>query len=500
MRRVLVASVATVLLAAACGSPAPPSARETAGAGLGTPPAPTDMPVASHRRDPRRDPGAVPERAPATEPPAAGSAPPSTAPPPSPTAAPASPAGRPSASPDPTPTRTLAPVRGAWARLGNLPSMPDTLFEAVHAVALADGRVVAVQDDVCGGWSMLHGPADDPLPAAILDPVTGHWTRGSALNAFRSEFAAVGLADGRVLVTGGADGWSQSYSSTKLFDPATRRWANGGLLDTARISPGAAVLDDGRVLVAGGTYWLGFAHEGDVLKEVERPAPVALASAELYDPGTHTWSRAADLLEPIGAADAWTLRDGRVLLVAADGGPGSSVAEIYDPATDTWSRAGRIDRPDGSATALLADGSLLVVGGAPEDAGWRPIARAQRLDPGTGRVTDVASMPVPRTEAAAVTLADGRVLVVGGTDGRSPGPNMGGAPLATAVIYDPVRDAWAATASMPFADYPASAVLLPDGSVVVAGGAIPFDEPVTDVCGKPAVGWTARFTLDATAP
>ena len=79
----------------------------------------------------------------------------------------------------------------------------------------------------------------------------------------RSAYFATRLADGRVLVTGGDNGWNGSYSSTKLFDPATGRWSSTGLLGTARKRLAGALVEDGRVLVAGGSYSEGYQDEED---------------------------------------------------------------------------------------------------------------------------------------------------------------------------------------------------------------------------------------------
>ena len=69
----------------------------------------------------------------------------------------------------------------------------------------------------------------------------------------------------------------------------------------------------------------------------------------------------------------------------------------------------------------------------------------------------------PRSDHVAVALADGRVLIVGGTnrDGRETG---------NAEVYDPKTGSFSATGSMAVARYWPVATLLPDGRVFIAGG------------------------------
>ena len=123
------------------------------------------------------------------------------------------------------------------------------------------------------------------------------------------------------------------------------------------------------------------------------------------------------------------------------------------------------------------------------------VATVRRFDPDTGTTVEVAPLPAPRTGAVAVRIADGRVLVAGGSEQARLESGVEAPPTATAFIYDPGRDSWATTAPMPFASRPGQAVLLADGSVLVTGGSIPYPEAVVDVCEDNAVGWTARFLL-----
>jgi hypothetical protein len=72
----------------------------------------------------------------------------------------------------------------------------------------------------------------------------------------RHKAAGVTLADGRVLVVGGSDhgDFSGRYRSAELFDPSTGQFERTGDMAGSRykISGAVVLLADGRVLVAGG--------------------------------------------------------------------------------------------------------------------------------------------------------------------------------------------------------------------------------------------------------
>jgi hypothetical protein len=110
---------------------------------------------------------------------------------------------------------------------------------------------------------------------------------------------------------------------------------------------------------------------------------------------------------------------------------------------------------------LLADGRVLVAGGT----SGSPLAAAELYDAATGRWTPTAPMLAARLTHTAVLLADGKVLVAGGNGGAS-----GGGSLATAERYDPATGAWSATGAMNTGRTAATATSLPEGQVLVAGG------------------------------
>ena len=71
----------------------------------------------------------------------------------------------------------------------------------------------------------------------------------------RESHTATLLADGRVLIVGGHSGRRENmevYATAELFDPKTNRFEAAGRLEIARHKHDAVKLADGRVLIIGG--------------------------------------------------------------------------------------------------------------------------------------------------------------------------------------------------------------------------------------------------------
>ena len=220
-----------------------------------------------------------------------------------------------------------------------------------------------------------------------------------------------------------------------------------------------------------------FANPGGVMAEQGAATAARLRSgrvlvvgedrrAGLFDPATGTWRPAEALGAGHGAGHAETLlADGTVLVTGGAGAP--AVAERYDPATGQWTPQGDlVQGRQGHTATLLEDGTVLAVGGT--DGDGRLLADPERFDPATGRWTILAPaagmVPAARCRHTATLLADGRVLVAGGFD-------RDGAGLRSAERYDPADNSWSPAAELNVGRGRHSANLLPgDGSVLVAGG------------------------------
>lgn len=316
--------------------------------------------------------------------------------------------------------------------------------QALTATRLRDGRVLAA-----GGATESSALAS----VELYDPASGSWTATGPMAHARVGHTATLLLDGRVLVAGGVGdelGGSPSsgaLASAELYDPASGSWSATGAMTEARRSHTATLLPDGEVLVVGGASTLGSGAGG------------ALASAELYDPATGTWTATGAMSEARNHHSATLLRDGRVLAAGGMGRLGLTgevaVAELYDPRSGSWAATGAMIEPRNyHAAALLADGKVLAAGGAgrfPGGAG--DLASAELYDPASGSWTLTGTM-VKAGSCTAAQLADGRVLVVGGY----------------AQLYDPVRGAWIMTGDMVELRGARSVASLLDGRVLVAGG------------------------------
>jgi hypothetical protein len=149
-------------------------------------------------------------------------------------------------------------------------------------------------------------------------------------------------------------------------------------------------------------------------------------TAEVYDPGTGTFSAAGTMSSYFQGHIAIALPDGRVVLLGGSSLSGQGFADVWDPTSLTFSPGCR-PRP---CPALSPDGGLM----APESDLPGPVTGATLLDDGRilllGRYTNWSGIYDPATGTtlmaqtprawgpSATRLADGRVLLAGGlTDG-----------------------------------------------------------------------------------
>jgi len=231
-----------------------------------------------------------------------------------------------------------------------------------------------------------------------------------------------------------------------------------GSMTSARESHTATLLNDGKVLVVGGDA-------REVLRYCGPPfhctRHVPLASAELFDPASGSFAGTGNMVAPRTLHAATLLGDGKVLVTGGDSGNDFSTplatAEIFDISTGMFTpTSNMVNARAGHTATLLANGKVLVAGGSSGDA-------AELFDPATGEFTATGSMETSRTNATATLLKNGDVLVTGGDDAS-------GNPVATAELFDPTTGMFTPTGSMSVARAWHTATLLASGEVLVTGG------------------------------
>ncbi len=158
----------------------------------------------------------------------------------------------------------------------------------------------------------------------------------------------------------------------------------------------------------------------------------------------------------------------------------------------------------GHVASVLADGRVLVAGGVDSAKGYLgPLASAELYDPTRETWTETGSMTKWRIDSKAISLADGRVLVLGGRTSGHAGPSHrippgGGVETRSAETYDPESGTW--SPARPMTAPPETATLLPDGTVLVThdGGSSELFDPRTGRWTATASPTRALFAPEAT--
>ena len=343
----------------------------------------------------------------------------------------------------------------------------------------------------------------------------GTFMSAARLNYLRFQHTATLLTDGRVLVAGGwagsptfGKGEPQGTDVSEIYDPLNDSWTLTGA-ETYRFEHTATLLANGKVLVVGG-------NPGSYNPPLSPPI-TPLASAELFDPATKSWTATSSLRQARLFHTATLLPNGNVLVVGGVGNTGNlSSAELYNPTTQTWTNAGVLSMGRYDHTSnILPSGKVLVSGGTsvqasgahfeptvsevydPASNSWSTINNISNLPLGAALVQQNGSL-LARTSSSPdhiyrfasfdtqantwsmigqspkiygnvwTLMPNGQILMLDGDamDGTYQ-PNMN---TSLAGLYDPTSNTSKATGNLINSrDHPTS-TLLKDGRVLVIGG------------------------------
>jgi hypothetical protein len=327
---------------------------------------------------------------------------------------------------------------GSWAAPFNL-----TLV-SIHAVMLHTGMVLLFS------WPNKTVGSD----AVLWDPVSGKITN-IALTYQRDIFCSGTsvLADGRVFIAGGhiyqgALQPTQGVINTTIFDPASNSWTEGPAMSQARWYPTTTLLGDGTVIICAGTM-----NTGTSATNVDHYNPVSNTITTLPATASKSMLTYPRMKLTTSGLLAWT---------------NFPTTCYLNPATAQWTTGPKLNSGSRSVTdtSVLLPGltTIMEIGGTTAS-GVTGTAELLNLSASAPAWKYTASMSFPRLWANAVLLADGTVLVVGGgTSSYYDGP------IRAAEIYNPATGTWTEMAAQTAPRmYHSTALLLPDGRVLSAG-------------------------------
>ena len=354
-------------------------------------------------------------------------------------------------------------VAGQWGAVFSLPNV------AIHAHVLPNAKVLF--------WGRRDHPTDSlnvhECTPFVWDPSTKTSTPtpqptladGTKINLFCSGHTF--LPDGRLLVIGGHLADSNGLNQSCIYDPVANKWQTSGVMNQGRWYPTAVTLSDGTVLASSGSFFVTADGKSVGINNVQQIWQNGLWRSIVTFDGLPLFPR------------MHVAPDGRVFM----SGTNAQTFFLDTRNNGTWTPLANGARANGARdyapSVMFDEGKVLYVGGGNNPGTLAPTNAAEMIDLNAAAPVwrSAGAMKFPRRQHNATILPDGSVLVTGGTRG---GGGLGGGgfndltpgePVHTAELWDPATSQWTQLAGEAVDRcYHATAVLLPDATVLSAGG------------------------------
>lgn len=351
-----------------------------------------------------------------------------------------------------------ASVQGQWTSVQTWPT------RAVHTTLLPDGRVFFVSYYT------------ESLQPHIWDPASNTFSPTAASSYALFCAGHTLMADGRIFIAGGHIADYTGYPHVAIYNASSNSITLTPDMNEGRWYPTTTVLGNGDVLVV----------TGDVNANTN-PDPLP----QVYHPATNSWRNltTAQLAQPLYP----------VMFVAPNGkvfnaGPNQQTRFLDTSGTGAWTLGPKLtvalSRTYGPGVMYEAGKILMVGGGDP------PTATAEIIDlnAATPVWTRTGSMHFARRQHNAVVLPDGKVFISGGSSAA--GFDTSTSPVAPTEMWDPATGQFTVMASIAeYRGYHSTAILLPDGRVLSAGGNV--GGPNAQIYSPPYLFKGARPTISS---
>ena len=326
-----------------------------------------------------------------------------------------------------------AATQGQWTSLATWPT------RAVHTSLLPDGRVFFVSY------------YNESLQPHIWDPVSNTFTTTASSSYALFCGGHTQLSDGRVFIVGGHIADYTGYPHAVIYDAGNNTFTSMPDMNSGRWYPTATQMPNGDVLVV----------SGDINSNTNVDT-----MPQVFQMASQTWRNltTAQFALPL-YPNMLVAPNGQVF----DAGPGRQSKYLNTSGTGAWSNSALhvyTGTRDYGPAVMYDTGKVFVVGG--DDP---PTATAETIDLNAATPTwnSTSSMHFARRQHNAVILPDGKVLIVGGSSGS--GFDNSATPVLQTEMWNPATGTFTVMASIAtYRGYHSTALLLPDGRVLSAGG------------------------------
>jgi galactose oxidase len=345
------------------------------------------------------------------------------------------------ASPAPAGPVTDPDLVGQWTEPIDIPTV------GVHATLLRTGEVMLF------GYPHRNGT----FKVTLWDSVT-HESDVIQVPRRRDFFCAghTVLPSGEVFVAGGTGHDDPEFwgaKGTDVFDPETREWKAGPSMDMRRWYPSTVVLPNNKTLIFSGRRFPEHVKEDTFVRRVESYN----SETGKLDTLPQSANKRLDLYPRFHVTPSGDL---------FHAGP-EGRSHFFDPQADAWSKADdmAIDRRHNGTSVQLPGLDRIMALAGRADSGVTETAEIIDLGEPDPQWTATTSMEHARVHANVVLLADGSVLVVGG--GQLGHYRQ---PVDVPELFDPETETWETMSPQGTGRmYHSTALLLPDGRVMSAG-------------------------------
>lgn len=324
-------------------------------------------------------------------------------------------------------------VVGQWSEVKQFP------VKATHTSLLPNGQVLFSPSFKGGGEPHVWDPVTDTV---ISTPNPGY-------NIFCSGHTLT--ADGRVFSAGGHIISPQGLPHATIYDPTTNTWNRVPDMNAARWYPTTTTLNNGDILTISGTI--------DTGKWNDTP--------QVYDVSENKWRTLSTAVKRVSYYPFVYQVSTTKVFVAGN----QKISRFLDiTGTGKWLNTleSNFGNRSAGSSVMYDDGKILILGGGTNKQFTTNTAEIINLKASSPKWTYTSAMPVKRRHANSTLLPTGEVLVTGGTKGINDEADLA---AKMADVWNPTTGKWTRlSANTIYRGYHSTALLLPDGRVLSAGG------------------------------